>query len=106
MSHFDRLVLFPSRDWAIPIVEHLRCQDDVQDESSHEPVENQLIIHFLHCGEDAGQGADEIIKYLKKRSPLDTIVANNLTKNKDPRKRDGYIPQTRSAGQFHLRARW
>lgn len=38
----------------VPVVDHLGSQDCIQSESGNVAIEDQLVIHLLKCGEDAG----------------------------------------------------
>ena len=44
---------------------HLTGQNGVQDQSGDEAVQDQVVVDLLHCRVDAGEGAEEIIEYLR-----------------------------------------
>lgn len=66
--------------WAVPVNEHLKGEDGVECESSHEAVENELVVHFLEGGKDARQGAEEVVENLEKS--ISFIVLKNTREKK------------------------
>ena len=48
----------------IPVEDHLRGKDEVKGEASDEAVQDELVVDFLQGGEDAGEGAGEVIEDL------------------------------------------
>lgn len=52
---------------ALPVVQHLRRQNDIQRESGYEPVQNDLVVNLLEGGEDPRERADEVVENLKKK---------------------------------------
>lgn len=49
---------------AIPVVQHLRCDYSIEREGRNKAIEDQLIGDFLEGGEDAGEGAEEVVEDL------------------------------------------
>lgn len=52
---------------ALPVVQHLGRQNDIQRESGYEPVQNDLVVNLLEGGEDPRERADEVVENLKKK---------------------------------------
>lgn len=52
---------------ALPVVQHLGRQNDIQRESGHEPVQNDLVVNLLEGGENPRERADEVVEHLRKR---------------------------------------
>lgn len=50
---------------AVPIVDHLRGKNGVQDKSADEAVQNELVVDFLECGEDARERAEQVVEDLR-----------------------------------------
>lgn len=48
----------------VPVVQHLRREDGIEGEPGDEAVQDQLIWDFLEGGEDASEGADEVVEDL------------------------------------------
>src|SRR5207248_8214414 len=48
----NRNLLFPRHSWSVPVVCRLPGEDSIEDESSNEAIENELVVYFLHGGED------------------------------------------------------
>ena len=46
----------------IPVIQHLPSQNGIEDESRHEPIQNEFIVHLLQRGEDAAQAAGEVVE--------------------------------------------
>jgi hypothetical protein len=55
------------RGRALPVVDHLDRQDEVQDETCNEAIENEVVVDFLQGSEDARQGASEVVEDLNVR---------------------------------------
>ena len=53
---------------AIPVVDHLRSQDQVERKASDESVKNQFVLDFLKSGEDAGERAEKVVEDLNKKN--------------------------------------
>ena len=65
---------------ALPVVQHLRREDNVQGEASDKAVENELIIDLLQGSENARERAGEIVKHLNLLATIKGI--NRLTYRK------------------------
>ena len=52
---------------ALPVVQHLGRQNDIQRESGYEPVQNDLVVNLLEGGEDPRERADEVVENLQKK---------------------------------------
>jgi hypothetical protein len=50
--------------WAIPVVHHLDREDGVEAESSHNAVQDEIVIDFLKGCEDARQGTEKVVEDL------------------------------------------
>lgn len=63
--HFLLLLALGLLRRGIPVIDHLCSQDRIEHEASNEPVEDQLVVHLLHCCVDSRQGASEIVEDLR-----------------------------------------
>ena len=50
---------------AVPVIDHLRCQDCVQREAGDKAVEDEFVVHLLQRREDPGKGAHEVVEDLR-----------------------------------------
>ena len=50
---------------AVPVVDHLKSQNGVEDEARDEAVEDKLVVDFLKSCEDAREGTEEVVEDLK-----------------------------------------
>lgn len=53
---------------AVPIVHHLCGEDQVEGKAGDKAVENELVFDFLESGKDAGEGSEEVVEDLGKRT--------------------------------------
>lgn len=49
---------------AVPIVQHLRGEDEVQGETGKESVQNELVVDFLEGGKNTRQRAGKVVEDL------------------------------------------
>lgn len=49
---------------AVPVVQHLRSEDEVQGETGKESVQDELVVDFLEGGENARQRAGKVVEDL------------------------------------------
>lgn len=52
---------------ALPVVDHLCRQDNVQDKPSNESIQNELVVNFLQRSKDPRKGTDEVVEYLSSQ---------------------------------------
>lgn len=49
---------------SVPVVDHLDGEDGVEGKAGDEAVEDELVVDLLEGGEDAGEGAGEVVEDL------------------------------------------
>lgn len=74
---------------ALPVVDHLCRQDNVQDKPSNEPIKNELVVDFLQRGKDSRKRTDEVVEHLLQVNR----VSPGITRRK-------ILPQRHSAVRF------
>lgn len=50
---------------AVPVVDHLKSENGVEDEARNEAVEDELVVDFLEGRKDAREGAEEVVEDLE-----------------------------------------
>ena len=64
----SRLCLLLGLGRALPVVQHLAGQDDVQSEARHKAVQNEFVVDLLEGSEDTRKRSGEIVEHLEKRT--------------------------------------
>jgi hypothetical protein len=49
---------------AVPVVDHLECENGVEDETRNEAVKDELVVNFLEGCENTREGAEEVVEDL------------------------------------------
>lgn len=51
----------------VPVVHHLRGENDVEGKASDESIKDELVVNLLDRGEDAGKRSDEVVEDLTEK---------------------------------------
>lgn len=62
---------------SVPIPDHLSRENGVEHEGCDEAVEDERVGHFLQRGEDAAEGAGEVVEDLQEMSASKDTIGNN-----------------------------
>lgn len=82
---------------AVPVPDHLDREDGIERETGDEAVQNQWVGDFLEGGEDAGEGAEEVVEDRKRAQLSSTTLFPN---REDLRRLTRNTQHTRSSLQI------